>query len=382
MSSRRICMIIGHLNPGGAENQLVNLVRGIDPIRWEVLVVCTHEKGLLSERLEGLPHARVISLARSSKNALKFLSDFHKVLKDFQPQIVHGYLISAHFYTLIMRLIYPAPILVLGIRSSYVDVHHYGLRTRLLYKTVALLSRLADTFIVNSQAGVEHYSQMGYEPRKMRVVSNGIDTELFAPNAQDQNYVKKALDLPESTLLVGIIAMVEHMKDYGTFIRAAARIAKIRTDVHWISVGRCDQPLGIQMRKLVQEEGLTGRFHFLGARGDVRRVLNGLDLVCSSSIGEGFSNSIAEAMSASVPCVVTQVGDSAQIVGDTGVVVPSRDAEKMAEGMLKILSLPESKRRELGMKARERILENFSLKTMIARTEAEYERLLTQVHSP
>jgi glycosyltransferase involved in cell wall biosynthesis len=177
--------------------------------------------------------------------------------------------------------------------------------------------------------------------------------------------------------IVGIVGNFSPYKDYETFIRAARIVADRIPEVNFVSIGNCDNTIGRAMSALVDELGLATSFHFLGVRKDVHKLLPGSDVFCSSSkSAEGFSNAICEGMASGVPCVVTDVGDSAMIVGDTGIVVPPRDPESFAEGILRLLRLPPEERQKLGAAARARIVEHFSIPRMVAATEQIYDRLL------
>ncbi|HMD36578.1 MAG TPA: glycosyltransferase, partial [Vicinamibacterales bacterium] len=135
---RRILFLISSLDVGGAERQLVNLAAGLDPRRWEVRVVCTHDAGALGLELErgGIT---VVSLGRGSRGVVSVLSALVAEIRRFEPHVIHAYLAAPQLYALLVRPLLPRAALVLGIRSSFVDVRHYGAATRMLYRAVELL---------------------------------------------------------------------------------------------------------------------------------------------------------------------------------------------------------------------------------------------------
>ena len=124
--------------------------------------------------------------------------------------------------------------------------------------------------------------------------------------------------------------------------------------------------------ELVAASGLHDRVHLLGYREDLHCLYSGFDIAVSSSRNEGFPNVVGEAMCCGVPCVVTDVGDSAWIVGDTGRVVPSRDSAALAKGILDLIAAGEAARKELGARARKRIEEMFSIRSVVERYDGEY----------
>jgi len=102
----------------------------------------------------------------------------------------------------------------------------------------------------------------------------------------------------------------------------------------------------------------------------MREVHNALDVATSSSSSEGFSNTIGEAMACGIPCVVTGTGDSATLVGDTGVVVPLKDPAQMCAAWMRLLDMPAQDRAALGRCARERIMSEYSIQQLVCRSEA------------
>ena len=178
--------------------------------------------------------------------------------------------------------------------------------------------------------------------------------------------------MPRDVRLVGMLARLHPMKDYPTFFKAAAHIAAARQDVHFVAVGR-----GVSgdaaLNDLVGELGLQSRITLIEERRDPQHVLAALDIaVLSSRYGEGFPNVIAEAMACSTPCVVTDVGDSATIVGDTGIVVPPMDSAGMTAGILRLVEMSPVERKAIKIAARSRIITEYGISRSVARYEQLY----------
>jgi glycosyltransferase involved in cell wall biosynthesis len=121
--------------------------------------------------------------------------------------------------------------------------------------------------------------------------------------------------------------------------------------------------------------GLSNRMLWIDEQKNMLAVYNALDICCSTSIGEGFSNAIAEAMACGVPCVVTDVGDSARIVGDTGEVIPAGESGALANALMQLIVLTQAERRQLSEKARQRIMTEFSVERMVNDTQSVFENL-------
>jgi glycosyltransferase involved in cell wall biosynthesis len=218
---------------------------------------------------------------------------------------------------------------------------------------------------------------MGYRPRQWTIIPNGIDTDQFKPNPEAVLSVRKELGLNSDTFLIAYIARYDPVKDHETFFLGAQQLLKFEPDVHFLLCGsgiNMDNPA---IATLIEHHGLRKNMHLLGQREDVSRLTAALDIACSTSISEGFSNTIAEAMACGVPCAVTDVGDSAQIVGETGKVVPPSDPQALAEAWEALIRMDPAARAELGVAARRRIQEYYSLETMVSRYRSLYEEILT-----
>ena len=177
-------------------------------------------------------------------------------------------------------------------------------------------------------------------------------------------------------MLVGHFARFDPMKDHETFIRGAAVIRRTVPAVRFLMAGHGVTSKNVVLMDMLRQANLQDCFDLLGVRSDIPRLMAALDLFCStSSFGEGFSNVVGEAMASGVPCVVTNVGDSAEIVGDTGLVVPPRDSDAFARACVKILIMPADDRARLGLNPSNRIRENFELQIVHEQYDALYQRL-------
>lgn len=201
----------------------------------------------------------------------------------------------------------------------------------------------------------------------VKVVPNGIDTAAFAFDADGRRTRRAEWGVADDTLVIGIVARLDPMKDHATFLHAAARLREAHPSATFVVVGDGDAAWSEALHELAGELGLGGQVRWLGAREDLPAIYSALDISCSSSaFGEGFSNAVAEAMACETPCVVTDCGDSAIIVGNTGGVVPPRDPVALAAALD---AMSRSDLAAQGRAARARIEEHFSLDRMVARTE-------------
>jgi glycosyltransferase involved in cell wall biosynthesis len=260
----------------------------------------------------------------------------------------------------------PRPTLLWNVRCGVMDMKRYGLLSMWTKGLLPRLSSVPSAVVINSRTGVDVHREFGYHPHRWEMIPNGFDTDLFRPDPEARASVRREIGIPEESILIGLIARFDPMKGHDLFMRAASLIDD--PHVHFILIGDGTEAL----RPVAEAAGMPGaRSFFLGRRNDIPRLTAALDIACSSSSGEGFPNTVGEAMASGVPCVVTDVGDSAWVVGSTGVVVPSRDPEQFA-AELAALAADSARRARLGAEARERIVSEFSLDAIVKRYEELY----------
>jgi glycosyltransferase involved in cell wall biosynthesis len=361
-----ITLLIRSLAYGGSERQLVALAKELHKRQHAVVVAVFYSGGSLEKELRKAG-VTVRELNKQGRwDIIGFLLRFVRLLYEEKPDTLYGFFGTPNILTVLLKPIFPCIRMVWGVRGSYLDFARYDWLAGLHYKVERRLSRFADLIIVNSRAGLDHAIANGFPKNRMVVIPNGIDTERFRPDPGARQRVRAEWGVTESEKLVGLVGRLHPMKDHPTFLRAAARLLQEREGVRFVCVG--DGPAGYQreLHVLGEKLGLVQRLIWAGARGDMPAVYNALDIATSSSYGEGFPNVVGEAMSCGVSCVVTDVGDSAWIVGETGVVVPPKNPEALAAGWEASLARDGS---EMALKARLRVEENFSVGQMVEQTE-------------
>ena len=370
--------VITELNMGGAEQMLCKLVTRMDRERFRCIVISMTDKGPVGERIAeaGIPLFQLgMGLGKPTPGGL---AKFYHLLKQESVDIVQSWLYHADLLGLVVGRVAEVRRVVWGIRCSDMRLRRYRPLTALTVRLCGVLSPLADAIVVNSREGARIHRKRGYLTDRMVLIPNGFDTTAFRPDPGARARLLEELGLSGDARLIGLIARFDLMKDQPNFLRAADILAGEEPAVHFVMVGRGVAPENRRLADLITDR-LKGRVHLLGQRNDVARIAAGLDIASSSSaFGEGFSNTIGEAMACEVPCVVTDVGDAAQVVGETGVVVPPGDPEALARGWRELLA-DDDRRRLLGRQARERIREEFELDVVVRRYESVYERLMGKV---
>lgn len=358
------------LDRGGAERQLVVLVKGLARQGHAVAVAVFFGGGVYEAELAEAG-VRVINLGKQGRwDVLPFLNRLVRLLRKERPAVLHSYLGVPNILAAALKPLLPGTRIIWGVRASNVDLSRYDWLSRLAYSLERRLARFADCIIANSQAGKRYAVANGFPEDKIDVIPNGINTEYFRFDAEGRKKVRSAWGLDEDEVLVGLVARLDRMKDHLGFLTAAGCIARERHDVRFVCVGDGLVVYAEELKQQAATLGLTNRLIWAGARDNMPAVYSALDIaVSSSSFGEGFSNTIAEAMACGVPCVVTDVGDSAHIVGDTGSVVTPGDRSALAAAIQHLIALPPEERRALGEMCQARIVSEFDMHRLVQRTE-------------
>jgi glycosyltransferase involved in cell wall biosynthesis len=250
-----------------------------------------------------------------------------------------------------------------NIRHSTLDPRTDKRTTLWTAQICARLSRfLPRTIVCCSETARRVHAGAGYDTDRMVVIPNGFDLGDFYPDPRVRTSMRRELGVGENDFLVGVVARFHPQKDHENLVRAAAILAGEDIQASFLLCGQgidWDNP---KLAGWIRGAGLEDRFHLLGRRGDVPRLTAALDAAClPSSHGEGFPNVLGEAMACGVPCVTTNVGDSADIVGDTGLVAPPGDPAALARALAELAGMSPQERTELGARARKRIRERFDL---------------------
>ena len=362
----KLALLIRDLGYAGAQRQLVAFAKGLDPQQIQATVFCFYG-GPLQQELEAAGVPVVCLEKRHRWDMLGFLWRVACSLRQFQPDVLYSFLAESNLLAaLIAKPLLPNTRLVWGLRDSETDAALYGWLGRLVFALGRMFSRWADLIIANSHTGARYYAAQGYPSDNIIVVPNGIDTTRFRPNPDGRTRIRHELGIRDDEVLFGIVGRLSPMKDYATFLHAAATLDK---RCRFLCIGTGSSQYATEMQALAVDLGLAGQIIWSPPRSDMPEIFNALDaLVSSSAFGEGFSNVTGEAMACGTPCIVTQVGDSAWLVGDAGFSAPPRQPDALAAAMRQFLALSPAQLCELKDKARQRIEDNFTVPTMVRRT--------------
>ena len=367
---KTILFLARSLDRGGAERQLVVLAKGLASRGHAVSVAVFFGGGVYEIELDEAGVC-VLNLGKTGRwDILPFLNRLVHLLRKKRPTVLHSYLGVPNILATVLKPLLPGTRIIWGVRASNVDLSCYDWLSRLAYALERRLARFADLIIANSHAGATYAVKHGFPQQRVVVIPNGIDTESFRFNPQGRGQIRAEWHIRESELLIGLVARLDPMKDHAMFLQAASLLAAKFPNLRFVCVGNGAPDYSESLKQMAAAQGLGKRMIWTGARDDMPAVYSALDIASSSSsFGEGFSNTVAEAMACSVPCVVTDVGDSALIVGDTGHVVAPDDHSALAAAIGRLAGLSPKERRVLGEACRARIVSEFGMDRLVQRTE-------------
>ncbi len=359
----KILHIITGLNVGGAERALHSLLtNGLEgPFLNHVISLMGpgHYGPLLQE--SGIPvtclHMRP---GKPTPGALRRLvTAVSKAPTDIlQGWMLHGNLAA----TLARRWANRDAALLWNQRTSLDALSDETRIKRGLIRLEARLSGAPQAIIYNSARSRRQFAEHGYKDDRALHLPNGFDTDKWVPNATARQAIRQELGLPEDATVIGYVGRGHPQKDIGTLYAAFERVSPKHPDAVLVAVGR----------DLDQGCPRSDRIILTGQRSDVPRLMCGFDLLCLSSRAEGFPNVIGEAMATGLPCVTTDVGDARDIVGDTGWVASPRNPARLADCIDEALSCPPESLRERGCRARDRIVTQFSIASVVDRYASLY----------
>lgn len=375
----KVFHIITGLDTGGAETMLYKLLSNTDRNSFDSEVISLTDIGPIGEEIQALGIPVIALKMKRGVPDPRFVIKLARFLKRRKPDIVQTWLYHADLIGGVAARAAGTIPTVWGIHQSNLDPAVNKRMTLWTARVCAKLSGIIPQKIVCcSEASRRAHSEYGYVEDKMQVITNGFDLEVFKPDHKASASVRAELGLAAEDIIVGNVARYDPQKDHANLIDAASIIHRSHANVHFVLCGDGVTWDNQELSVRITDSGLEQVFHLLGRRGDIARITAAFNIACLSSCGEGFPNVIGEAMACEVPCVVTDAGDSASIIGDTGLVVPLCDPEKLAEGLIKMIEMGKEQRQQLGMAARQRVFTYYRIEHIVNQYEDLYRYILKE----
>ncbi len=369
----RIMHVITGLETGGAETMLYKLTSFRRKSVLENMVISMTSIGPIGEKMQAAGiRVESLGMERGIPDP-RYIHRLAAMMRQENPDLVQTWLYHADLMGGLAANIAGIPV-IWNIRQSTPKTS--GTKPLAWFSSMMcakLSGRIPQKIVCCSESAAETHQMMGYDARKFVIIPNGFDLEQFCPDSEEYESVRRELGVDSKHLIIGHAARYHPMKDHRTFLEACAVVHQLHPEVHFILCGDGVHPGNQELMKQVYAHHLSGVCHLLGRRDDMTRITAAFDIACLSSInGEGFPNVIGEAMACAVPCVVTDVGGSAAIVGDTGIVVQPGSPHDLANGLIKMIEMGRQRRNLLGEFAHDRIYRRYSLPEVVLQYENLY----------
>ena len=375
MSSVCVMHVITGLKVGGAERMLLRL---LNHTRHRAIVVSLTDRGQLGEKIEslGVP-VHCMGLSRNL-SVLQGLAKLKSVMRQYRPAVVQSWLYAADFLCSFATASLNIP-LWWNVRQS--ETHwvreqwHVGINQRI---NARLSSRWPDGIVYCADAARQTHHRIGYQGRIETVIPNGIDTQAFIPSDDRRNRLRKnwVSDVTQSTVILGIVGRYDPLKNHDRFLEVMARLRQQLgrdREVIALMVGRNIDNNNSDLMSKVMALGLGDHCHLLGERDDIGDLMNAMDLVLLTSNSEGWPNVLGEAMACGRICVSSDVGDVALVTAEAGFVVNPVTTMDFVAKCEQALNLDEASRIQLQQRARQRIVDHFSIERAVKQYDTLYD---------
>jgi len=367
-------VIEGGRNFGGAEQVLLTTLGAIDKTQYKIFVCLLIPSAILEEKLRDLGVSFFI-LDMASKWDIFSVIRLSRFMRKEKIGIVHCLLYASHTFGRIAAILARVPVILAweeGEIFGQVPIRHIWVDR--------ILSRFTDGIVSCSDAAKEEIIRKEAIPEyKIRVIRNAVDLDKFN-TSRDTATIRSQLGIGKDEILIGTVASLSNkIKGQEYLIRAMPQIINVYPQTKLLLVG--EGPSRADFLQITETLNISDKVIFTGFRKDIPDIMNALDIYVCSSILEGLGLSILEAMSFKKPVIATRVGGTPELVihGQTGFLVPSKDANSLAQATIKLLA-DRGKMQQMGRLGFERVRAVFSVNSFIKEMESLYKEFLWKIH--
>ena len=373
----KVLFFIRSLHLGGAERQLVYLTKSLKSNGHDIAVLTMYSGGIFESDLRGVG-IEIFSLEKKSRwDLVRPIFRMSQLVRQLKPDVLHSYMTDVNVLSVVCGFLGSKSILVWGVRNAGLDRKMYGLVERILFWLEIRFSSIPSLINANSEAGRMLSIREGFGPKNFEVVKNGIDTSRFFRDGDFRSRGRDQWGLSGAVKVLGVIGRIDPQKDHQNFIAAIALLPESeKKRIKVLCVGHDTEEEIVDLRLLCAQLGVTEIFLWAPRNKNVVEVLNVIDVLVSSSVAEGFSNVVVEALAVGIPCVVTDVGDSREIVSTFGVVVPPKNPQALSHAITEVLNNAAFFSDEFRRAARSHVADQFSIAQLSQRTEELLQQLI------
>ena len=373
---RKIVFIITDLDNGGAEKMLYKLIKYTDRELYNIHVIYITGKGIMRKEFDKLG-IEITSLNLKRRiPTIKAIKKSIKICKD--ADIIQAWMYHADLWGYVIGKVFLNKKVVFGIRDSNLNKKYNKKVTLLINKINAYLSKKVDKVISCSYEGKMAHVESGYSEKNIIVIPNGFELDRCDKSKCIDKDFKKKLGVSDEEKVVVSVGRWHKIKDYPNLFRAVKILADKNLKFKCLLVGTGLEESNEELVNLIEKENIKNKVILMGKSNEVPVMLSNSDLYILHSAGEGFSNSLGEAMACSVPCVATDVGDCSYILKGLGTIVESRNPQALAEAIDKKLRMSSDERKREGSLLRKRVEESYDIKVVVNKYYEVYNDLLVK----
>jgi glycosyltransferase involved in cell wall biosynthesis len=363
----RIVYVLTSLGMGGAERQALALAERMSRRGHTVAILVLRPR--LAEEWPTTLHVVHLEMRKTPFSVLRSLARGRRFLLEFQPDLLHSHSYHANIVARLLKALVPAP----AVLSTVHNVYEGGWLRMLVYRLTDGLSRRTTAV---SQAAAQRFVRLKAVPQqKCVVVANGIEIAEFVPGRERRAHMREQMGVAGEFVWI-TAGRYAQAKNYPNLLRAFARVLAVHTHAQLWVAGESSAAEAERLRNMSVMRGLGHAVRWLGLRRDMPALLDTADGFVLASAWEGMPLAVGEAMAMEKPVVVTDVGGTRELVGEAGVIVPSKAPDALAMAMLELMHRTPQDRHTLGQAARRRIGRDFNIETKADKWEALYQTVL------
>lgn len=362
-----ILHIITGLRPSGAELVLYRLILN-DHRNTHSVISLTQVDEIGTMLIKNGVDVYALEMQNFWNYAVGVLRLFSIVYK-IQFDLIQSWMYHADVVASCISLLTGKPV-YWGVRNGTLSVKYSKSHTFLALKFCSFIShRIPKKIISCSNSAANTHVELGYDKARFIVIPNGFDTEIYKPNSASRLSIRSELSIPASLPVIGFVARFDPQKNHGLFLESASKALSSGIEFKILLVGRDMSSKNYLLSSMIKRYSLSNHVITIGPQRDIPSIMNCIDLLVStSSFGEAFPNVLAEAMACGTPCLSTDVGDSRQIIGDTGWIVSSYRPEEISVAIYRaLLEITDDYAWNYRQqRCRQRILSNYTIEDMVS----------------
>ena len=373
----RVVHCITGLQGDGAQRMLLRLAEGLQGRGIESVVMSMSPREPLADAFEARG-IRVFSLNVSPNvHGCLVIPQVRRLFNDLAPDILQGWMYHANLMlTLVRPLLRRQVPVVWNIRRGTDDVQERKFLTRFVIRANAWLSSRADRIVYCTPESKQQHQALGFSRENGIVIGNGFNVDQFSHSREARRRMRERYCVAESDILIGNVGRDDSAKGRPYLVEAFAELLKIVPNARLMLVGRGMTEANPELRRLLVSCGVASRVILVGECSPISDMYSGLDILCSSSVAEGFPNVIGEAMCCEVPCVASDVGNAGGLLDGVGLVVSPRSATQLTQALASLCREGRECWRERGARARARISQVYSLEGAVDRYASLYREIV------